>query len=99
MFGSGFHAQVIALLNQIISMLKVVELNEGKIMTGLTDLTADVAALQAEELQIVADFATLLAQNAGDPDAAVEAIAAQVAAVTAALQAGDPVPVLAPVAA
>lgn len=65
-------------------------------MTGLDDLNAAVAALQAEELQIVTDIQTLLTQNEGDSDAAVEAISQQVAAVTAALKAGDPVPSVPP---
>jgi fructose-bisphosphate aldolase class 1 len=68
--------------------------NTEKIVTGLDDLNQAIANLQAEELQIVADFQTLLTQNAGDSDAAVEAVSQQVAAVTAALQAGDPVPTL-----
>lgn len=89
---SAFQTQVLANLATIIS-------NQGKIMTGLTDLQANVAKLQAEELQIVADIQTILNQNAGDSDAAVEAVAQQIAAVTAALQAGDPVPPLAPPAA
>jgi hypothetical protein len=65
-------------------------------LTGLDDLNAAVSALQAEELQIVTDIQTLLTDNSGDSDAAVEAIAQQVQAVTAALKAGDPVPTVTP---
>jgi hypothetical protein len=89
MMGGYFKDNVLSMLRKILS-------NQEKIMSGLDDANAALGALQAEELQIVEDFQTLLTQNEGDPDAAVEAIANQVTAVTAALKAGDPVPTVTP---
>lgn len=63
--------------------------NTEKTMSGLTDLNAAVAALQAEVVTILADIATAL-QNS-DSDAAVEQASQLVATATAQLAAGDPV--------
>ena len=84
-----FKAVVIQKLNKVLS-------NQGKIMAAIDDANAAIAQLQAEELQIVTDFQTLLDANAGNSEAAIEAVANQISAVTAALKAGDPVPTVAP---
>lgn len=65
-------------------------------MAAIDDLNASVTALQAEEIQILADIQTIIANSTGTPDATLEAVASQISAVTAALKNGDPIP--APVA-
>lgn len=82
--------------DNVLTLLRTIKTNTEIIMTGLDDANTAIANLQAEELQIVEDFQTLLTQNSGDSDAAVEAIAQHVNDVTAALKAGDPVPTIAP---
>lgn len=58
--------------------------------TGLTNLQAADAALQAEVTQILTDIQTALAND--DPDAAVQAAADIVNTAVTNLQAGDPAP-------
>ncbi len=66
-----------------------IEATLEKIMSGLTDLQAAVAALEAEQTVVVNELATLSAA-AGDPDATVETLAQQVNASVAAIQAAIP---------
>ena len=80
-----FKAVVIQKLNKVLS-------NQGKIMAAIDDLTARVSELEAEEVQIVTDIQTIIANSAGTAEATLEAVADRVAAVTAALKAGDPIP-------
>jgi hypothetical protein len=61
---------------------------ERKLMSGLTDLQAAVAALTTEVGTILADIATALQND--DSDAAVEAASQIVTQATANLAAGDP---------
>ena len=69
--------------------LDAIEATLEKIMSGLTDLQAAVAALQAEQTVVVNELATLSAA-AGDPDATVETLAQQVNASVTAIQAAIP---------
>jgi peptidoglycan hydrolase CwlO-like protein len=83
-------------------LLRAVNNNQEKIVTGLTDLTNDVATLQAsiaalqtEQATLITDIQTALENS--DSDAAVEQIAQivataaqNVASLTAAQQAADP---------
>jgi hypothetical protein len=62
---------------------------ETKLMSGLTDLNAAIAAMQAEWTTFLADLTNALAND--DPDAAVEAAAQLIEAQTAALTAEDAV--------
>ena len=62
---------------------------EGITMSGLTDLNANIAALQAEWTTFLADLTTALGNS--DSDAAVESAAQLVAAQTAAIAAEDAV--------
>lgn len=61
-------------------------------MAAIDDLTARVTELEAEELQIVQDIQTIIANGSGPAEATLEAIADRVSAVTTALKAGDPIP-------
>lgn len=65
-------------------------------MAAIDDLTARVTELEAEELQIVQDIQTIIANGSGNSDATLEAVAARVSAVTDALRAGDPIPPVTP---
>lgn len=76
-------------LREIIARLDRIESNQEKTVSGLTDLNANIAALQAEWTTFLADMTTALSNE--DSDAAVEAAAQLVAQQTAALQAADPV--------
>jgi hypothetical protein len=76
-------------LREIIARLDRIESNQEKTVSGLTDLNANIAALQAEWTTFLADMTTALSNE--DSDAAVEAAAQLVAQQTAALQSADPV--------
>lgn len=56
-----------------------------KIMSGLSDLQAAVAALQALQTTVISELQTL-ESAAGDPDATVETLAQQINASVAAIQ-------------
>jgi hypothetical protein len=62
---------------------------EDKIMSGLTDLQANITAMQAEWTTFLSDLTTALGNE--DSDAAVEAAAQLVAQQTTAMQAADPI--------
>ena len=72
----SLHQKIDAILNK-----------EGILMSGLSDLNSNVAALQAEWTTFLADLTTALGNS--DSDAAVEAAAQLVAAQTAAIAAED----------
>lgn len=93
---SGITATLAAQTKTLSAIQNTLATNQEKIMSGLDDLNAAAVALEAEQLQVLADFQTLLTQNQGDSDAAVEAIAQRINASVAAIQAGDPVPPVAP---
>lgn len=80
-----FKVIVINKLNQVLA-------NQRIMMAAIDDLTARVTELEAEELQVVQDIQTIIANGTGTPDAILSAVADRVAAVTAALKAGDPIP-------
>ena len=89
---------------QVTQILNQINKKEDAIMSGLSDLQANVATLQAnvtalanEQATLIKDIQAALANNVGDSDAAVEAVAqivaqeaSAVAALTVAQQAADP---------
>jgi len=77
-------------LRAVLARLESIEKTmEDKIMSGLTDLQANITAMQAEWTTFLADLTAALGNE--DSDAAVEAAAQLVAAQTSAMQAADPV--------
>lgn len=80
-----FQDRVIGKLNQVLA-------NQRYIMAAIDDLNTSVDKLVAEEVQILADIKTIIANSTGTSDATLAAVQARIDAVTSALQAGDPIP-------
>ena len=76
-------------LGDIRAALNRVLYNQELMMSGLTDLQANLTAMQSEWATFLADMQQALANE--DSDTAVEQAAQLVAAQTAAMQAADPV--------
>jgi peptidoglycan hydrolase CwlO-like protein len=89
MFYAKQISQIQSTLAQITSALAILEAQGIKIMSGLTDMQAAVAALQTLSATVVSELQTL--QNAaGDPDATVETLAESINNSMATIQAALP---------
>jgi uncharacterized coiled-coil protein SlyX len=82
--------------DKVIEKLNKILVNQEKMMAAMDDLTARVTELEAEEVQIVTDIQTIIANSTGPAEATLEAVANRVNAVTDALKAGDPIPPVTP---